>query len=67
MVSLLQVVTQSIECIDEMIDILTLHPRVGDDVPEKVRDLPQGLIADHEGAVIHHGVLQAGGHLTFID
>ena len=60
----LEVVAESVEGFEHEVDVLLLNRLVGDDAPEEVGVLAQGLVADHDRPLRHHPSLDLGCHLV---
>lgn len=59
----LQIVAQAIQFIEEKVNVLLLDARIGGDIAEKVGQFSQRLVADHQGAAVHHSRFQLGSDL----
>jgi len=60
----LEVVAEPVEGLKHEVDVLLLDRLVGDDAPEEVGVLAQGLVADHDRALGHHPGLDLGCNLV---
>ena len=49
--------SKSVELLEHKVDILLGLGLVGDDGPEEVGQLAQGLVTDHHAAGLHHSTL----------
>ena len=61
--SLLQVVAQSLDLVDQEVDVGARGRRVGDDHAEEVDLLTLRLVAHHGGPTLHHQSLDLRSHL----
>ena len=55
---ILQIVAESVELLEHEVDVLLGLGLVGDDGPEEVGELAQGLVTDHHAARLHHPTLR---------
>ena len=58
----LQIYPKSVELLQHEVHVLLGACLVGDDGPEEVGLVVQGLVADHQVARVHHPGLELGGH-----
>ena len=49
---------ESIELLQHKVDVLLCLSLVGNDGPEEVGQLAQGLVTDHHAACLHHATLK---------
>ena len=61
--SLLQVVAQSLDLVDQEVDVRARGGRVGDHHAEEVDLLPLWLVAHHGSSTLHHQRLDLRSHL----
>lgn len=59
-----EVLTESLDFLDEKVDILEGGSRVGDDHAEEVDLVSLGLVAHHRAATLHHHGFDFGCHLA---
>ena len=62
----LKIVTETLQFGHQKIDILSLDSRIWDDVSEEVRLIAERLVADHQGAGVHHSRFELGGDLKIM-
>ena len=53
----LQILSQCVNLIDQILNVLLVHSRVGNDIPEKVGQIPLWLIAHHQTSFSDHPLL----------
>ena len=56
--------TEALQFGQQKLDVLSLHSGIRDYISEKVWLISERLVADHQGAGVHHSRFELGGDLV---